>query len=60
MERRFGIHLIWGLWIGVIFGAALGARSENPLLGIGLSTLFGVFAGWFAYAAAERWKERRS
>jgi ABC-type uncharacterized transport system permease subunit len=59
MGRRLGIYLDLGLLIGAIFSVALGTGSDSPLLGIGLGALLGVFAGWFAYAAAvEIWKER--
>lgn len=52
MERKFGYYIFLGLVIGVIFGMGVGAANGNPLFGIGLGALGGVFIGWFVAAAA--------
>lgn len=52
MDRKFGIYILLGLVIGVLFGVFLGSATGNTILGIGPVALGGVFVGWFAAAAA--------
>jgi hypothetical protein len=47
MEKRIGYFALLGLLIGVIFGTGLGAANGNPLVGLALGALAGVFLGWF-------------
>lgn len=51
MNKTFGLFIFLGLLIGGTFGILFGARLENPLLGVGLGALGGVFLGWFIAAA---------
>lgn len=51
MEQNFGYFIVLGLMLGIIFGVGFGGSTGNPLLGIGLGALGGVFLGWFVAAA---------
>ncbi len=53
MKRKFGIYIVLGLAIGIIFGTGMGAANENTIWGIALGALFGTFIGWFIAAAAQ-------
>ena len=53
MKRKFGIYIVLGLAIGLVFGTGMGAANGNALFGTGLGALFGVFIGWFMAAAAQ-------
>jgi len=52
MNKNFGLFILLGLLVGGTFGIFFGAPLENPLLGVGLGALGGVFIGWFIAAAA--------
>jgi hypothetical protein len=60
MNRQFGLYIVLGLMIGVVFGTGLGAASGNALFGLGLGALFGVFIGWFIAAAALENRKKKS
>jgi hypothetical protein len=47
MERALGIYVFMGLVIGGVLGVGFGAAIQNPILGIALGALGGVFIGWF-------------
>jgi hypothetical protein len=51
MDKKFGLFILAGLLIGSTFGIFFGPVLENPLLGVGLGALGGVFIGWFVAAA---------
>lgn len=60
MKRKFGIYVFAGLLIGAFFGMFLGAGSANPIPGVGVGALAGVFIGWFIAAAVmEKEKEKK-
>jgi len=50
MTKKFGLFILSGLLIGGIFGIFFAAPLENPLLGVGVGALGGVFLGWFIAA----------
>jgi ABC-type uncharacterized transport system permease subunit len=51
MDKKFGYVVLLGLLIGAVFGMGIGSANGNPLLGIGIGALAGVFLGWFIAAA---------
>ncbi len=51
MNKKFGLFILLGLLVGSTFGIFFGPVLENPLLGVGLGALGGVFIGWFIAAA---------
>ncbi len=51
MNKKLGYYIIFGLLIGAIFGMGIGAANGNPLPGIGMGALAGVFLAWFIAAA---------
>lgn len=57
MNKKFGVFVFLGLLIGVTFGGLLGFANGNPLAGLGLGALVGVFLGWFAAAIAFEMKK---
>ena len=60
MERKFGIYIVLGLAMGVIFGLGVGAANGNTPYGVGLGALFGTYIGWFVAAVAvERQNKKR-
>ncbi len=50
MNKKFGLFILLGLVIGSMFGLPLGAANGNPIWGLGLGALVGVFLGWFIAA----------
>ena len=48
--KKNGVSVFLGLLIGATFGVLLGSANGNPLAGLGLGTLAGVFLGWFIAA----------
>ena len=51
VNKKFGYYIVIGLLIGAIFGMGIGAANGNPLPGIGMGALAGVFLAWFIAAA---------
>jgi ABC-type uncharacterized transport system permease subunit len=51
MNKTIGIFILLGLMTGATFGIFLGAGLSNPLLGVALGALGGLFIGWFIGAA---------
>lgn len=51
MGRKIGIYTFLGLLIGAAFGMGLGAANGNPILGVGIGAIAGIFLGWFIAAA---------
>lgn len=51
MDKKIGLFILLGMLIGGTFGIFLAAPLENPLLGVALGALGGVFIGWFIAAA---------
>ncbi len=51
MNKKFGLFILLGMFIGGTFGTFFAAPLENPLMGMGLGALGGVFIGWFIAAA---------
>lgn len=51
MNKKFGYYIVIGLLIGAIFGMGIGAANGNPVTGIGMGALAGVFLAWFIAAA---------
>jgi ABC-type uncharacterized transport system permease subunit len=51
VNKKFGYYIVIGLLIGAIFGMGIGAANGNPLPGIGMGALVGVFLAWFIAAA---------
>jgi hypothetical protein len=51
MEHRFGTFIILGLVTGCTMGVYLETALENPLLGVGLGGLGGLFLSWFIAVA---------
>jgi hypothetical protein len=56
MDKKFGLFILLGLLIGGTFGIFFGAPLENPLLGVGVGALGGIFLGWFIAAAFAKMK----
>jgi hypothetical protein len=52
MERKFGVYIILGLLIGIIFGMGLGTANGNTIWGIAVGGLAGTFLGWFVATVA--------
>ena len=52
MNKKFGLFILLGLFVGSTFGIFIGPVLGNPLLGVGIGALGGVFIGWFIATAA--------
>ena len=50
MDKKFGYYIFGGALIGAFLGLIWSA-GNNPLVGLGMGALIGVFLGWFAAAA---------
>ncbi|MBL8079923.1 MAG: hypothetical protein JNM55_18285 [Anaerolineales bacterium] len=50
MNKKFGLFILLGLFLGGTFGIFFAAPLENPLLGVAIGALGGVFIGWFIAA----------
>jgi ABC-type antimicrobial peptide transport system permease subunit len=51
MDKKFGLYIILGAFIGALFGMAFMPVIENDGLAIFGGALAGVFLGWFIAAA---------
>ena len=59
MDKKFGLFILFGLLIGGNLGVFLGAAMNNPVLGIGLGAVGGLFVGWFIAAAVQENKNSK-
>jgi ABC-type uncharacterized transport system permease subunit len=50
-KKKFGYYVFGGALIGAFLRLTWSA-GDNPLMGLGIGTLAGVFLGWFIAAAA--------
>jgi membrane associated rhomboid family serine protease len=51
MAKKFGLYIVLGMLIGMLFGASFTPVVENDMLAILGGALAGVFIGWFVAAA---------
>lgn len=51
MNKKFGLSIVLGCFVGAVFGAAFIPVIGNGALGVGGGALAGVFVGWFIAAA---------
>ncbi len=59
MDQKHARYVFLGLAIGTAMGILFGAASGNPVLGMGVGALAGVFVGWFVAAAMQRWQREK-
>jgi len=50
LNKKFGVFIFLGLLIGGQLGVFFGAALANPILGVALGALAGIFLGWFIAA----------
>jgi ABC-type uncharacterized transport system permease subunit len=50
MDKKFGYYAFGGALIGAFLGLAWSA-GNNPVAGLGIGALVGLFIGWFIAAA---------
>jgi membrane associated rhomboid family serine protease len=61
MDKKFGLYIVLGLFIGAIFGVSFTSVTHNDMLAISGGALAGVFIGWFIAATVrERTIHRQS
>ncbi len=54
MNKKFGVFVFLGLLIGSAFGGLFGSANSNPLAGLVVGALAGVFFGWYAAAIEQQ------
>jgi membrane associated rhomboid family serine protease len=59
MDKKFGLYIVFGLFIGAIFGASFTPVIENDMFAILGGALAGVFIGWFITAVVHERTIRR-
>lgn len=57
MDKKFGLYIIIGLFVGALFGVSFTPVIGNDLLAISGGALAGVFLGWFIAAAVNARKQ---
>jgi ABC-type uncharacterized transport system permease subunit len=59
MDKKFGLYIVLGAFIGALFGMAFMPVIENDGLAIFGGALAGVFLAWFIAAAAQTRKQNQ-
>jgi membrane associated rhomboid family serine protease len=59
MDKKFGLYVVLGLIVGVLFGVSFTPVIENDVLAILGGALAGVFIGWFIAAVVHERTIRR-
>lgn len=59
MDKKFGLYLVFGAFLGALFGTAFTPVIEHDWLAVFGGVLTGVFLGWFIAAAAQTRNQNR-
>ena len=59
MDKKFGLYIVLGLFIGAIFGVSFTPVIRNHVLAILGGALAGVFIGWFIAAIDARKQDKK-